>query len=82
MIDLIPFCLSILISSGLTLYLTEKPLMIYTEVDECIVAALKLEADLSKKETLIVGVCGCVSVSVALEGGIINQSQLYLLKGI
>ena len=72
MIDLIPFCLSVLIFSGMALYITEKPLVIYNEVDECNVSALELEIGLSKKENTIVGICGCVSMAVAIKDGIIN----------
>ena len=77
MIDLIPFCLSVLISSGLTLYFTEKTLVLYEDINKCTIVALTLEAKLNENtETIIVGVCGCASLSVALESGIIDAHQL------
>ena len=80
MIDLIPFCLSVLISSGLTLYLTEKTLVLYEDINKCMIVALTLEAELDEKTaTIIVSVCGCASLSVALESGIIDKSQLICL---
>ena len=83
MIDLIPFCLSILISSRMALYLTEKPLVPYEDINVCTVSAQRLKSELEKKTAvLLVRSCGCVSVPEALEDGIIDTSQLHLLRSI